>query len=140
MSWNYIEKNGQPKENGEYLVSVIAEKWLVDSGDCPERYTTYAYWDNEMKEWHNGEGYEYDVYAWTNIISPATPLTDRDWKYFCIGTELVWKKLYEYIKENNFKFLFDTPPEDFYYADVDIFCVVEEEEEIEKLINKWEEE
>ncbi len=132
-NWNYVEKDGQPKKDGEYLVSI----WLVDSSDCPKRYTAYAYWDSEVHEWSNGEGYEYDVYAWTEVIDPIEPLGEKEWREFFIKEESTWTIVREYCRKNKYKFEFETPFVESHlddYARVQILCTLPEEEKIKQLI------
>lgn len=141
MNWKYIKKDEYPKENGEYLVSVIAEKWLVDCGDCPERYTAYAYWDSEEHEWSNGEGYEYDVYAWTETIEPAETLYNKDWRDFFVEEKSTCDIVRKYCEKNKLEIGdIDILDDEFYsdYARIEIFCTCPEEDKIENLIDVWE--
>ena len=69
--WRYVDEHGLPKENGIYLVSCTAEEWEVEKGIRSSRFTEYACFDAEDKCFHNNNGYNYNVYAWTETIEPA---------------------------------------------------------------------
>lgn len=132
--WHYTEKEGNPKKDGEYLVSAIAEKWLIDQENYPERYTTYAYWDSETNNWSNGDGYDYNVYAWDMTIEPAEPLDNKNWRIFFCQEESSWKIVYEYCKKYNLEFEWHSDELD--YCVVDILCTLIQEERIDELIER----
>lgn len=70
--WRYVDKHGLPKENGIYLVSCTAEEWEIEENIRPLTYTEYACYNAEDKCFHNDNGYNYNVYAWTEVIKPAS--------------------------------------------------------------------
>lgn len=141
MNWKYTEKNEYPKENGIYLASCIAEEWEVEEGIRPLTYTAYACYNAEDKCFHNDNGYNYNVYAWTEVIEPAETLYNKDWRDFFVEEKSTCDIVCKYCEKNKLEIGdIDILDDEFYsdYARIEIFCTCPEEDKIENLIDVWE--